>query len=107
MIVGRKKNVMVEVSVTGSSMEELKSVTAELYQAQRLLEQGNPGLIEEVIEVEEAVKDLTKSGKAVSRSDIEDHVDIESGIYAHLQLLKTYGIINTSGKGGSWTYTGN
>lgn len=98
---------MPEISVSGESMEEVNKTTTELHHAQRLVNRGRPHLIEEMIEVEEALKKLTENRRGIRRNKIEDEVDIEGGVYQHLQLLQSYGVASSSGQGGNWHYTGD
>ena len=97
---------MPEISVSGESMEEVNEITTELHQAQKLINQGRPRIMEEMIEVEEALKSLTKNRRGIRRNKIEDKVDIEGSVYQHLQLLQSYGVASSSGQGGNWKHTG-
>jgi len=98
---------MPEISVTGESMEEVNKTTTELHHAQQLVNRGQPQIIEEMIEVEEALKTLTENQRGIRRNKIEDAVEIEGGVYHHLQLLQSYGIASSSGQGGNWKHTGD
>jgi murein L,D-transpeptidase YafK len=98
---------MPEISVTGGNMQEVNKTTTELYHAQQLVNRGQPQIIEEMIEVEETLNTLTENQSSIRRNKIEDAVDIKGGVYQHLQLLQSYGIVSSSGQGGNWKHTGD
>jgi hypothetical protein len=97
---------MAEFSVSGESIEDVNELSEQLHRGERLAQSELSQAFKKLIEVKDAVKQISSGENDASRSQIKKQTGYDDVSNA-LQVLKNHGTVKSRGQGGNWEYVGN